>query len=166
MLHRSPYRPPATPSPTPFFLSLNSTLIWFNLLFNSGTLRSLLYFDRLLAFPSLSFLLSPPLSIYALQDYLILPSVSYHSFSLSFFYVLRSNGGGGQGKECDKGRKVLICLDLLKSVKMKKIRSQLRFSETRIFQGQTDEISVEEGGDNGRRREKEPRAPDRHREKK
>lgn len=49
--------------------------------------------------------------------------------------------------------------------KNERIRSQLRFSETRIFQGQPDEIGVGEGGDNGRRRKKEPRAPDRHRGK-
>lgn len=53
----------------------------------------------------------------------------------------------------------------IEKAKNEKLRSWSRFSETRIFQGQTNEIGGGEGGDNGRGREKEPRAPDRHRGK-
>lgn len=94
--------PPSLASPL-FFRFLNSILIRFNLRFNSGTLWSLLFFDHLLAFPSLIIvpshfdLSSPgfhPLFI------LILPL-----FSPSFFDILRKKGAGQTEKRRGVGRK-------------------------------------------------------------
>lgn len=101
--------PPSSPSLSP---SLNSILIRFNLLFNSRTLWSLLFFDRLLAFPSLSSSLSPPPSIYSFQVF-ILFSISSSFHSLSHFKV-RERGRSQEKKGGKRGESEEILREIEK----------------------------------------------------
>lgn len=146
------------------FLSLNSILIEFNLLFNSRTLWSLFFFDRLLAFPSLSSSLYPPPSIHPFQVFILFSISSYfHSLSHISKRERERRGKGGESKEMlreieklyevsNRGRGRWTNKRRWREKGTERRKSRRGF-ENESIQGQTDEMGVSERGDDGRRGE-------------